>query len=518
LVLKINNRTQASSITAIATLRDCKMSHTLDVVIIGCGISGISSAYHIQRHCPSKSWVVLERRKKLGGTWDFFNYPGIRSDSDMYTFGYNWKPWTNNTAISPKHEILRYLNEAVDEHSLRSHISFNTNVISASFSTKTKRWKITAHDGVIYNAQYVMFNTGYFSYETPYIPEFKGIERYQGRFVHPQEWPEDIDVKNKKIVVIGSGATAATLIPALVNNGASMVTMLQRSPTYFVSRPKARTNDMYNILRPWVGETVAYYAKRWQSIFLQWVWYEAAQRYKTRARKLVIGEIRKQCPDGFDVDTHFNPSYGVWDQRLCLVPDGDFFKCLREGTANICTDHIEALVDNGIQTQGGDVLDADIIVSATGLTLQQNFPMSTIRVDVDGVVYDAPNHFIYRGCMISEIPNFFFTIGYANAGWTLKADLIAMYFCDTINHCQGRSFASFCPSSKNVEENIDSTLLGLNSGYLNRAAGRMPKQGREHPWIVSQNVVKDFYRYKISSFPEDLIFEQLEKTVMQAKM
>ena len=476
-----------------------------DVIIVGCGISGISTAYHVQKYAKC-SFMVLERRAQIGGTWDFFNYPGIRSDSDMYTFGFNWQPWTHNTSISPKKAILEYLNVAVDEHHLRPHIRFQTNVISASFSSSTQRWSVVTNTAT-YDCKYLMFNTGYFSYETPYIPDFKGIDKYRGIFVHPQHWSEDIKYENKKIVVIGSGATAATLIPALVEGGAANVTMLQRSPTYFVSRPKTRDADLYTKLQPWLGASIAYSIKRWHSILFGWMFYELTQRFRSRSKKLIIGEIRRQCPKDFDVDTNFTPSYGVWDQRLCLVPDGDFFTCLHAGKAFVVTDHIDRLVENGIQTASGEILEADIVVSATGLNLQQNFPMSTIRVDVDGVVYDSPEHFIYRGCMLDGIPNFLFTIGYANAGWTLKSDLVSMYFCEIINYCESRGFYSFCPSSEGVEKNSSSTLLNLDSGYLSRAADRMPKQGVDHPWIVSQNVVTDFWRYKVESFPPELKFQ-----------
>ena len=429
----------------------------------------------------------------------------------MYSFGFNWKPWTANSSIAGKQEILDYLNEAVDENDLRQHFRFNTNVLSASFATAQQRWTVRTSAGHTYHCQYLMFNTGYYSYETPYTPTFKNIDTFQGDFLHPQTWPTDFNYQDKKIVVIGSGATAATLIPALVNGGASHVTMLQRSPSYFISRDKNRDTDLYNLLKPYVGDTCAYYVKRWQSVLTQWFMFEVMQTFKARAKKLVMGEIRKQCPKDFDVDTHFNPKYAVWDQRLCLVPDGDFFKCLHSGKASVVTDHVDQLVEQGIQTQRGAIIEADIIVSATGLTLQPNFPMSTVQVDVDGTMYDAPDHYIFNGCMLDAVPNFMFVVGYSNAGWTLKSDYISMYFCHTINHCDGRGFGTFCPSSKEIQENEGSTLLGLSSGYLSRAQDRMPKQGHEQPWVVSQNVVADFWRYKVASYPPELEFEVEKK-------
>ena len=480
---------------------------TTDVVVVGCGISGITTAYHLSTHCPDKAFVVLERRSNLGGTWDFFSYPGIRSDSDMYSFGFNWKKWTASSSISVKEEILNYLNSAVDEEGLRDHIRFNTNVLSASFSTPKQKWTVKTTHGTTYICTYLMFNTGYYSYETPYTPDFKGVSTFRGDFVHPQTWPADLDYQDKKIVVIGSGATAATLIPALLQGGAATVTMLQRSPSYFIARDKSRDTDLYGILKPYVGETAAYYLKRWQSVLFQWLSFELMQTFKPQAKKLVMGDIRKRCPKDFDVDTHFNPKYAVWDQRLCLVPDGDFFQCLHSGKADIVTDHVDELVEHGIRTREGTVLEADIIVSATGLTLQHNFPMSTVAVDVDGVAYDAPQHYIFNGCMLDQVPNFMFVVGYSNAGWTLKADFIAMYFCNLVNHMQGRGLGTFCPSSSTVEENEDASLLTLTSGYLSRAQSRMPKQGKEQPWVVSQNVVLDFWRYKVAAYPPELEFQ-----------
>jgi monooxygenase len=486
---------------------------TTDVVVVGCGISGITTGYHLKTYCPGKKFVILERREKLGGTWDFFKYPGIRSDSDMYSFGFNWKKWTANASIATKSEILKYLNNAVDEEGLREYIHFQTNVTTASFSTKKQMWTLETNEGRSYISKYVMFNTGYYSYEQPYTPDFKGVDKFKGDFVHPQTWPKDLNYKGKKIVVIGSGATAATLIPALVNGGASSVTMLQRSPSYFIAREKSRDGDMYSKLKPYLGENIAYYLKRWQSILFQWLAFELMQKFKVRAKKFVVGEIRRQCPTDFDVDTHFNPSYGVWDQRLCLVPDGDFFKCLHHGKANVVTDHVDHLVDNGIKTRNsGEIINADIIVSATGLTLQKNFPMSTIQVDVDGIIYDAPEHYIYNGCMLDNIPNFMFVIGYSNHGWTLKADYVAMYFCNIINYMNNHSFGTFCPSSEHIKINENTSLLGLSSGYLMRAQDRMPKQGIEEPWVVSQNVVKDFWTYKIAKYGPELIFDVVKKT------
>ena len=481
-------------------------TETLDVVVVGCGISGISTAYHLSRYCPKKTFVVLERRSNLGGTWDLFNYPGIRSDSDMYTFGFSWKNWTSDSIISPKEEILEYLENAVDENDLRRHIRFGTNVLTASYSSSAQRWTVITENRTVYKCQFLVFNTGYYSYENPHTPEFKNRESFRGQFVHPQTWPKGLEYKGKEIVVIGSGATAATMVPALVEGGAAKVTMLQRSPSYFISSPRKK-DWFYNMLKPWLGESIAFSVKRWQNIFRQQAVYDVCQMYPRQSKKALMGWIRAQCPEDFDANVHFNPKYNPWDQRLCLCPDGDFFHALKIGQALVVTDHVEEIKENGILTRKGDLLKADIIVSATGLNLQQNFPMSTIQVSVDGRPYVPKEHFGYRGCMLSDIPNFVFTVGYSNAGWTLKADLVSKYVCDLINHCNSRGIGEFCPRADNVSENTGGNILGLQSGYLTRSEDRMPRQGTEHPWVMSEhNVLYDFWRYKVMDFGEELEF------------
>jgi len=384
-----------------------------DVVVVGCGISGISAAYHLSKNCPWAKFIVLERRSDLGGTWSLFKYPGIRSDSDMFTFGFGWRPWTNNKIISPKEQILEYLNGAVDDENLRQYIKFDHNVLSASFSSQEQTWTLQVENGVTIRSSYVMFNTGYYQYENPYTPEFPGKENFSGLVVHPQLWPSDLDYSNKKVVVIGSGATAATLVPAMAEAGAAKVTMLQRSPSYFVSRD----NDgdwFYSFWSTLFGDSVAHRMNRLRYIIYGQLMFESAQALPSLARAAVIKQMRDQCPQDFDVDTHFSPKYGVWDQRVCLIPDGDFFLALHDGKVDIVTDNIDEFVETGIRTESGNIIEADIIVSATGLNLQENLPMSTIKVDVDGKPYNAPDHFIYRGCMLSGVPNFVFTLGYSN--------------------------------------------------------------------------------------------------------
>lgn len=515
-----------------------------DVIVIGAGISGISTARHLLTHCAprGRTFIVLERRADLGGTWSLMQYPGIRSDSDMFTFGFSWKPWTDDEIISPGCKIMRYLREAVDEAGIRPHLRFGQDVAKASYRSRDARWRLQTRNGATYTCQFLVMNTGYFDYEKPHAPRFPAQNTFKGQVVHPQQWdPAVIDYKGKHVVVIGSGATAATLVPSLCQGGAKKVTMLQRSPTYFIAR-KRRQDLLYRLLRWLIGDGGAYAFKRAQVMLMSTIFYKFCMWDPPRARNLLVGDVRRQLPKTCDSETHFNPSYGPWTQRLCLVPDGDFFAALRSGCAEVVTGRIERFIPEGVRVlpksirghgaerkevyaESGEEIDlaADIIVTATGIEMQQNFPMSTVEVDVDGAPYDAPNHFVYRGCMLSDVPNFFFTMGYANISWTLKADLVSGWLCALINECGNKRIVQCCPRRpRSIDDSSlpeGTRFFDLDAGYLRRSADRMPKQGAHQPWRLDQDVIKDYWRYNAEAFGgEELERVRLAEQVGRSRM
>ena len=492
--------TSLASPDSMASLSPDSMEK-IDVLVVGCGISGISAAYHISKHCRGTTFAVLERRAKLGGTWSFFKYPGIRTDSDVFSFGFGWKRWESDNIVAPAKDICQYLDDAVDEHGLRQHIRLNTDVVSASFSSATQRWTVTTGAGGTIVCRFLILTTGYYQYEKPHMPAFDGSDRFQGTFVHSQQWPESLDVAGKRVIVIGSGATAVTMVPALIDRGAASVVMLQRSPSYYYVAPKHKKDRALSVLERLFGARIGYFLQKWLTILQGAVVYAYAQWFRAAAKQRFIAEARKLCPDHVDADTHFSPSYGVWDQRLCLDPDGSLFAALRTGRASVVTDHVARFVESGVCTGGGEVLEADIVVSATGLTLQHNFPMSTMKVSVDGVPYDAPNHFVFRGCMLSGVPNLFYILGYTNASWTLRADMMARYFCDMINYCGRHGMGMLCPCADGVEES-QAVPFNLSSGYVTRNRGRFPKLGGAQPWGTVQSFFSELWRFKVRTFSE----------------
>ncbi len=464
------------------------MTEFVDVVIVGAGISGISAAWHLQDRCPSKSYVILERRENLGGTWDLFKYPGIRSDSDMFTLGFRFKPWTSEKAIADGPSIMAYLKETVAENGIDKHIRYGMNVTAADWSDSDNRWTVRVDRGgeeVEFSAKYLMACSGYYNYDQGYSPEFAGADEFDGTIIHPQHWPENLDYTGKKIVVIGSGATAVTLIPALAGSGAGHVTMLQRSPTYIGSLPDV---DPFAVrMNKTLPAKPAYVLNRWKSIVFQSMQYQIARRFPNFMRKTLMTMAQRRLPERYDVAKHFGPSYNPWDERLCLAPNGDLFKTIRSGKADVVTDTIDRFTKTGIQLTSGQHLDADIIVTATGLNLQL---FGGAAISRNGKAIELNETMAYKGMLLTDMPNMAFTIGYTNASWTLKADLVSEFFCRVINYMDEKSYDRVEPNhpGTGVDER---PLLDFTPGYVLRALDYLPKAGSRAPWRLKQNYLLD---------------------------
>ncbi len=459
-----------------------------DVIVVGAGISGIGAGYHLQEYCPDRSYVILEGRERLGGTWDLFRYPGIRSDSDMYTLGYSFKPWTNPKAIADAPAILDYLRETASEYGIDRHIRFGLQVKRASWSTESARWTIDAERGngevVQMTCNFLHMCSGYYSYEAGYTPDFAGTERFRGRIVHPQKWTEDIEYAGKRVVVIGSGATAVTLVPELAKQAAH-VTMLQRSPTYIVSRPAE--DAIANFLRRWLPARLAYSITRWKNVLLFTLFYKLARSRPKQVKKAILDQVRAELGPDYDVAKHFKPNYKPWDQRMCLVPDGDLFAAIRNGSASVVTDHIETFTENGLRLRSGEELEADLIVTATGLDL---VPLSNLELKVDGRAIAIPETVTYKGMMMSGVPNLATSVGYTNASWTLKCDLTCEYVCRLLNHMKEHGYAICTPQLRDPSV-IPEAWIDFTSGYVQRSIHKFPKQGSKDPWRLHQNYLLD---------------------------
>jgi cation diffusion facilitator CzcD-associated flavoprotein CzcO len=474
-----------------------------DVIIVGAGLSGIGGACHLRRQCPRKSFVILEGREAMGGTWDLFRYPGVRSDSDMYTLGYRFRPWRDNKAMADGPAILGYIHETAAEYKVDQMIRYNHRVRRASWSSEHTRWTVEAEIGpnrtapngsgpdrtgldtkvVQLTCNFLYLCTGYYDYDNGYTPEWPGVERFRGTIVHPQKWPADLDYTGKRVVVIGSGATAVTLVPAMAERAAH-VTMLQRSPSYIVSRPAE--DKVANILRRVLPDRAAYMLARWKNVLAGSFFYNLARKRPRVFKWMVARGVRKELGEKYD-SKHFTPPYNPWDQRLCLVPDADLFRTIREGRVSVVTDQIDTFTETGLSLKSGEQLNADIIVTATGLVLRL---FSRMQLVVDNTPVELPKTLVYKGMMFSDIPNLAFAVGYTNASWTLKCDLAAGYVCRLLNHMDHHGYSTCTPriNDPNIEEE---PVIDFNSGYVLRALDSLPRQGSKTPWRLHQNYVRD---------------------------
>jgi monooxygenase len=459
----------------------------VDVLIVGAGLSGIGAAWHLQDRCPGKSYAILEARDAIGGTWDLFRYPGIRSDSDMHTLGYRFRPWTQAKAIADGPSIRQYVRDTAREAGIDRHIRFHHRVVSASWSSTEAMWTIIAEregQTVGMTTSFLMFCSGYYSYDEAYRPSWQGEETFAGQFVHPQFWPETLDYAGKQVVVIGSGATAVTIVPEMARTAAH-VTMLQRSPTYVVSRPGE--DGVANRLRRLLPPKAAYAATRWKNVLFGIFFFRMARKSPAKVKERLIGMVRDELGPDYDVATHFTPSYNPWDQRLCLVPDADLFASLRAGKSSVVTDTITRFTANGIELASGNVLPADIVVTATGLKLNI---LGSVQVSVDGRSVDPSKELTYKGMMLSGVPNAAFAFGYTNASWTLKADLTSEFVCRTLNYMDKRGVKIATPV-RTDQTMSEEPYLDFSSGYVRRALDILPKQGAKAPWKLNQNYALD---------------------------
>ena len=478
------------------------MEH-FDVLVVGAGISGIGAAYYLQARCPGRTYAIFEGREAMGGTWDLFRYPGIRSDSDMFTLGFSFRPWTEAKAIADGPSILKYLKETAADHGIDRHIRYQHRVKSAAWDSATSRWTVDIERGAEGEPDQVTCNflhmcAGYYNYARGYRPPFPDEDRFKGQIVHPQFWPSDLDYANKRVVVIGSGATAVTLVPELAKHAAH-VTMLQRSPTYVVSRPAE--DGFANRLRKLLPARLAYGLIRWRNVLGQMYIFRLARKRPQKAKAAIIDMVRTALGADYDVATHFTPTYNPWDQRLCLVPDADLFEAIKTGAASVVTDHIETFTADGLALKSGQTLAADIIITATGLDVQL---MSGLAVTVDGAPIDLSKSFSYKGMMYSGVPNLSSTFGYTNASWTLKADLTAEYLCRLLNHMDRKGFTQCRPVNDDAGLEAE-PWLDFSSGYITRAIDRLPRQGKVAPWRVHQNYALDLLAFRYGAVDDGVM-------------
>ncbi len=475
------------------------MEH-FDVLIIGAGLSGIDAAHHLRKFCPSKSYVILDQRERIGGTWDLFRYPGIRSDSDMLTMGYSFRPWTSPKAISPGDAIRDYITDVARDEGIDRHIRFGHRIERAAWSSENACWTVKAlrkssagnDEPVTLTCNFLFSCAGYYRYSSGYTPEFPDAGRFRGQVIHPQAWPQDLDYRGKRVVIIGSGATAVTLVPALAKD-AARVTMLQRSPTYIISAPEEDAKA--NWLRRVLPAMWAYRLSRWKNVGFMMYIYQLSQRFPNFVKKGLLQKVREELGPDFDVDTHFTPRYKPWEQRLCLVPGSDLFQAIKSGRAGVVTGEIESFTENGIRLKSGENLDADIIITATGLVMQA---FGGIQLSVDGRSVDPGQTLAYKGVMMSGVPNLASVFGYINASWTLKADLICNYVCRLLNFMDRKGARQVTP--KNTSDSAVAPFVeNFTSGYMQRALESWPKQGSKPPWRVNQNYIRDVISLKWTS-------------------
>ena len=482
------------------------MNH-IDVVVVGAGISGIGAAYNLKTRCPQKSFTILEGRANIGGTWDLFKYPGIRSDSDMHTMGFKFKPWNSPKTIADGPAILSYLEETIEENDLRKKIQFNKKVIDASWSSIEALWTLEVEDQSDKTVEKTTCNIlylcgGYYNYDKGYTPEFKGVENFKGQIIHPQKWPEDLDYSGKEVVIIGSGATAVTIVPSMAEK-VKHITMLQRSPTYYFAAPDE--DVIGNFIKKFTTNRLGYFLVRWKNILLGRFMLSRMRKNPEKIKTQLIDQVRDHLGEDYDVDKHFTPRYMPWDQRLCLVPNGDIFNAINSGKASVVTDTIDTFTEEGIKLDSGEELEADIIITATGLNMQL---LNGINIKIDNETLDISKKLQYKTMMFSDVPNLIATFGYTTASWTLGADLISEYACKLINLLDKKGCNYFCPQSGD-DVTSENDYLDLSSGYIERVKHQLPKQGSRDPWINTQDYLKDITQIRFKSLEDqDLKFKK----------
>ncbi|MGJ9413399.1 flavin-containing monooxygenase [Aeromicrobium sp. CF4.19] len=480
-------------------------SDHVDVLIIGAGLSGIGAAHRLSTECPDKSYAILEARDAIGGTWDLFRYPGIRSDSDMYTLSYPFKPWTNAKAIADGEDIRTYIRDAAREFGSGERIRFGHRVTSAAWSSEDARWTVRSEVGSetrVMTSSFLYLCSGYYDYDEGHTPDFPGVEDFGGQVVHPQFWPEDLEYDGKRVVVIGSGATAVTLIPSMADR-TEHITMLQRSPTYITSLPQG--DKLASLLRKVLPAGAAHRATRLKNATVAIGFYEFCRRFPSLAKRILLTRAGRSVPGDFD-PKHLTPRYDPWDQRLCIVPDGDLFRTLRHGRASIVTDTIDTFTADGIRTSSGEHLDADIVVTATGLKVVS---FGKIALEVDGRAIDPHDVYVYKGLMFSGLPNLAWCVGYTNASWTLRADLTAQYVTRYLNHLDEHGYAFGMPDPAGASGE-PAPIIDLSSGYVQRVAGELPQQGSSSPWTIRQNWFLDAWDTRRTDLDEAMVWTRAE--------
>jgi cation diffusion facilitator CzcD-associated flavoprotein CzcO len=485
-----------------------------DVIIVGAGLAGIGAARNLRAEVPNRSLAILESRDVIGGTWDLFRYPGIRSDSDMYTLGYRFRPWTGSKSLADGGSIRQYIRDTAKDADVEKDIQFNSRMISSEWSSETNTWTLTVRDTKTDELRQISCNflhvcSGYYNYEQGFLPDFPGKDDFKGQTIHPQHWPEDLDYAGKRVVIIGSGATAVTLVPALAED-AEHVTMLQRSPSYVFSIPE--TDPIAKQTRKLLGDRISYPLNRWKNVFLATLLYQVSQHQPKFMKGLLRRLTTRQLPEGYEVHKHFKPKYNPWDQRMCMVPDGDLFRVISSGDASIATDEIETFTEGGIKLKSGEELPADIIITATGLNLQL---FGGAEFVVDGKTIDLHDTYAYKGMMLSDMPNFIFTIGYTNASWTLKADLVSEYACRLLAYMDENNFARCTPVVKDPKMKAV-PLLDFSAGYVLRSLDSLPQSGADAPWKLGMNYLQDVITFRRGKLADDaMVFERASAPARQ---